>query len=1146
VDYLLALTLLGVAAGAYWLGLRQAAARRSEQPAAPTPPAPSEAKHPVLELAARVPLEGGHPRRLLQDPAFLAAVRMTVSSRDTSLELARLADSSGNNAALACIALEALRERGPDEQAGMRLLGEAGRVRADLLYFYLRALPVLLPGLPLVGPVLLGVAETWSADAIRAVAVLHEVLREFVAERVATGEAPILDEAAHRRLNQVVAKDLALLVDRVNHPALASIAEAAQGWRDGRIDTEFLSTVGRLWTEEHGRAAVASIVQYPALEPAVAELVGSLDGSPPRSVLLLGEAGAGKSTLARLALRRMQQSGWTVFECGSIDLIAGQVYIGQLEERLTRLLREIEARRRVIWYVPDFANLAWAGRHQYSRSGAADQLLPHIERGEIVVLGESQPGPFAELTRMLPAATQALRIARLSPVDPPTALELARARVADQAKALGAAEPLVDEALLREAWQLADQYLRDRVAPGNLLRLLDVALERQLRAAGAERSAVRPLALDDLILTLSTLTGLPANILDEREVIDLAELRSFFDSRVRGQPEAVDCLVERVAMIKAGVTDPTRPAGVFLFAGPTGTGKTEIAKTLAEYLFGSEQRLIRLDMSELQTPESLSRILGEPGVTIGPDRSLTESVRKQPFSVVLLDEFEKAHSNVWDLFLQVFDDGRLTDRRGVVADFRHSIVILTSNLGARIPTGASLGFGGADGAFRVAAVTREIDRAFRREFINRLDRIVVFRPLSRETMREILRREIDLALARRGLRNRSWAVEWEQAALDFLLEQGFTADLGARPLKRAVERHFLAPLARTIVNHQVPRGDQFLFVRSDGSKLDVAFIDPDAPPAIEMSEETLARTAGTGTGTELLLATIVLRPQGTTAELDVLEQRMAEIAERVECESWRERKAAGMQRMSEGGFWESASRFAVLGEVEYLDRIEAGLDSCRSLLARLKRPRRTPTAGYPADLVGSLAQQLYLLEVGCMDVLERRPKDAFVEVDAAFGGGGTAEERGAFARRVAAMYRAWAARRRMQIETLEEDGHDGSKSYRLLLAVSGYGAHTILAPEEGLHVHETPEDRGGHAFRKSVVHVRVAAQPDEPARVPGGRDPRSALRVQALAALASRNRDGLGIVRRYRDLPSPLVRDDVRGFRTGLLDAVLAGNFDVM
>jgi ATP-dependent Clp protease ATP-binding subunit ClpC len=168
-------------------------------------------------------------------------------------------------------------------------------------------------------------------------------------------------------------------------------------------------------------------------------------------------------------------------------------------------------------------------------------------------------------------------------------------------------------------------------------------------------------------------------------------LRAFFERRVLGQPEAVDCLVERVAMVKAGLTDPTRPQGVFLFVGPTGTGKTEIAKTLAEFLFGSPERMIRLDMSELQTWESQARILGEADET-SDSAALVNQIRKQPFSVVLLDEFEKAHPTVWDLFLQVFDDGRLTDKRGNTADFRHSVIILTSNLGATLPHGASVGF----------------------------------------------------------------------------------------------------------------------------------------------------------------------------------------------------------------------------------------------------------------------------------------------------------------------------------------------------------------------------------------------------------------------------------------------------------------------
>src|SRR5439155_15693140 len=183
---------------------------------------------------------------------------------------------------------------------------------------------------------------------------------------------------------------------------------------------------------------------------------------------------------------------------------------------------------------------------------------------------------------------------------------------------------------------------------------------------------------DDVITTLAATTGLPLGILNPRIPIRLADVRSFFTERVSGQPEAVDCLVDRIAMIKAGLTDPSRPLGVFLFAGPTGTGKTEIAKTLAAYLFGSEERLARVDMSEFQTPDSLERLLAEDRFAEGS--SLIAAVRRQPFSVVLLDEFEKAHPKIWDLFLQVFDDGRLTDQNGRVADFRQCVMILTSNI----------------------------------------------------------------------------------------------------------------------------------------------------------------------------------------------------------------------------------------------------------------------------------------------------------------------------------------------------------------------------------------------------------------------------------------------------------------------------------
>ncbi len=225
------------------------------------------------------------------------------------------------------------------------------------------------------------------------------------------------------------------------------------------------------------------------------------------------------------------------------------------------------------------------------------------------------------------------------------------------------------------------------------------------------------------------------------------------------------------------------------------------------------------------------------------ERRCSRRSRKDPFSVVLLDEFEKAAAPIWDLFLQVFDDGRLTDQQGRTADFRRCIVILTSNIGSALAHRPGLGFKAEHGRFRSELIEDELKRTFRPEFLNRIDRVVVFRPFERAQMRALLEKELADALRRRGLRTRPWAVELDESAVEFLIESGFTPDLGARPLKRALDRHLLTPIARAIVEHAVPEGDQFLLVGTGSGGLDVKFVDPDATAERERDSDAELPTA---------------------------------------------------------------------------------------------------------------------------------------------------------------------------------------------------------------------------------------------------------------------------------------------------------------
>ena len=524
--------------------------------------------------------------------------------------------------------------------------------------------------------------------------------------------------------------------------------------------------------------------------------------------LLVGDSGVGKTAVVEgLAYNIAQGSApqhllnrrIVQIEIGT--LLAGTSLRGQFEERLVGILDEVRENPEVILFIDEIHTIVGAGDTVDSNLDAANILKPALSRGEIACIGATTHEEYRAAIAQDPALDRRFRTIEIGEPSAADTL-LILTSVQDQyAKHHGVQ---IHSDALQAAVTFSTRYLHNRRQPDKALDLLDEACARVVTqtASGVDPSAPRVVTAEAVAEVLAEWTGIPVAQLTEDERRKYARMENTLRARVIGQDHAISAVTGAVRASRAGLSDPNRPVGVFLFLGSSGVGKTELAKALAAFLFGSENALLRLDMSEFHDEHTVARLIGSPPGYRDSQQGgqLTEALRRRPYSVVLLDEVEKAAPEVFDLFLQVFDEGRLTDSRGSTVDARHAVWIMTSNIGTVETRRGSVGFTSTPPV--AADYQVALRRFFRPEFLNRLDDVIIFNALTETTLHEILSLHLRDLHARLADQHLDLHLTPEARAL--LLQRGYDLRNGARPLRQAIDRLLTRPLSAQLLERDYP------------------------------------------------------------------------------------------------------------------------------------------------------------------------------------------------------------------------------------------------------------------------------------------------------------------------------------------------------
>lgn len=549
-------------------------------------------------------------------------------------------------------------------------------------------------------------------------------------------------------------------------------------------------------------------------ETEIARVIEILGRRKKNNPMLIGEPGVGKSAIVEgIALRIAGGSispALAKKRLISLDIasvVAGTKYRGDFEKRLKSIIREASSNPDIILFIDEFHTIVGAGGAQGSLD-AANILKPALARGELQCIGATTMDEFAKIVEKDGALDRRFQKIVVEPTDIQqsiTILENLKPNYEDFHKVTYSDEAI--EACVR----LTDRYITDKSLPDKAIDALDEAGSMIRLNLTKNKRTGNIVDAEDIATVVSKMTGIPVNKVAESEGNRIMKMKGRLQSRIIGQDDAIEKVVRAIQRNRAGLKDPNRPIGTFLFFGPTGVGKTQLAKCLAEYLFDSQENMVRIDMSEYMEKFTVSRLVGAPPGYVGYEEGgqLSERVRRKPYCVVLLDEIEKAHPDIFNILLQVLDEGRLTDSNGRVVSFRNTIVIMTSNVGSREldEYGSGVGFatsGKSVSKNRQSVLEKAIRKSFPPEFINRVDERIFFNALTKEDIEKII--DIELKDLRARAEEAGYKLVVTPSAKRFIADAGFDPAFGARPLKRAVMKYVEDPVSEFIISDRILQG----------------------------------------------------------------------------------------------------------------------------------------------------------------------------------------------------------------------------------------------------------------------------------------------------------------------------------------------------